>query len=589
MSENMPDDILEQLRSNKISWTVNKNGRIKYQSDGEDCDKLAVKAALRCLSDISLSDLEQLILDDELSGKENKTKYMALPRRNALYMNDNLTALDHELFKSIKFEHLGDDSVVFAVKDSNEYETYTRVLPSSEAAGTVEGLSKAFINNPRDNPHFKMKAILRDLDESCQTNKGVDVVQLAKAMPTCLYKIVYIKCEDNGNILYLDPSYNVFGEFLRYKQDFMFSKLHTLPTRLKNLTNDPNEPALAYCNLKKLHDEYYDKPSALWDNFLLERFHSEAALSIFKAWCYSVFVGDNNSRQEMWLYGQGGTGKGCIQYAFVEGFKKLCGKNLVLAMSKDSGKGNFNSELLNKHLGIYADAKNLKQGMSEQHQNITGGDYQRIEGKGKDAISAGIYLKLLTFSNEKPQCSMTDRAQSSRFIILPFNLTDEEMQSLDLMDEHNQLIGSNTFKYELANEFPNFIASCEDHYKKRCPRGSNIDAHEFLSEIHTCELSENELADEFISKYFVIDNADTDTYTVSKDLSLFINEWLSYEQRYDHISRDVTPTIIRDRLQRTYNVKKTSKRIDGKVSNVYVGLRCKSEDELRDSEEDSVF
>lgn len=588
----MSENILEQLRSKKISWTVNKNGQIKYQSDGENCDKKAVKMVLSCLSDISLSDLEQLIRDedDEFSEKENQTKYMKLPRRNALYMDDNLTALDHELFKNIKFEHLGDGSVVFAVKDSNEYETYTRVLASLDTAGSVEGLSKAFINNPQDNPHFKMKAILRGLDELYRTEKGVDVEQLAKVMPTCLYNIVNIKCEDDdGDTLWLSPSYDVFGEFLRYKQDFMFSKIHTLPTRLKNLTNDPKEPALAYCDLKKLHNEYYDKPSVLWDNFLLERFHSEAALSIFKAWCYSVFVGDNNSRQEMWLYGQGGTGKGCIQYAFVEGFKKLCGKNLVLAMSKDSGKGNFNSELLNKHLGIYADAKNLKQGMSEQHQNITGGDYQRIEGKGKDAISAGIYLKLLTFSNEKPQCSMTDRAQSSRFIILPFNLTDEEMQSLDLMDEYTQLIGSNTFKYELANEFPNFIASCEDHYKKRCPRGSNIDAHEFLSEIHTCELSENELADEFISKYFVINNADTDTYTVSKDLSLFINEWLSFEQRYGGISRDVTPTIIRDRLQRSYNVKKTSKRVDGKVLNVYVGLKCKSEDERRDLDEDLCF
>ena len=585
----MSDNILDQLRSKKISWTVNKNGRIKYQRDGEDCNKTTVKVALSCLSDdISLSDLEQLILDedDELSDKKSEVEYRKLPRRNALYMNDNLTALDHELFKNIKFEHLGDGSVVFAVKDSNEYETYTRVLASLDSAGSVEGLSKPFINNPRDNPHFKMKAILQGLNEQYET----DIEGLSKAMPTCLYKMVYLKYVDDSYAgLYLDPSYDVFREFINYERDFMFSKMHTLPTQLKNLTNDPKEPALAYCDLKKLHDEYYDKPSALWDNFLLERFHSEAALSIFKAWCYSVFVGDNNSRQEMWLYGQGGTGKGCIQYAFVEGFKKICGKNLVLAMSKDSGKGNFNSELLNKHLGIYADAKNLKQGMSEQHQNITGGDYQRIEGKGKDAISAGIYLKLLTFSNEKPQCSMTDRAQSSRFIILPFNLTDEEMQSLDLMDEHNQLIGSNTFKYELANEFPNFIASCEDHYKKRCPRGSNIDAHEFLSEIHTCELSENELADEFISKYFVINNADTDTYTVSKDLSLFINEWLSFEQRYDHISRDVTPNIIRDRLQRTYNVKKTSKRIDGKVTSIYVGLKCKSEDELRDSEEDSVF
>lgn len=586
----MSENILEQLRSKKISWIVNKNGQIKYQSDGENCDKKAVKMVLSCLSDISLSDLEQLIRDedDEFSDKESGTEYRKLPRRNALYMDDNLTALDHELFKNIKFEHLGDGSVVFAVKDSNEYETYTRVLASLDAAGSVEGLSKAFINNPQDNPHFKMKTILRDLDALYGTN----IEQLSKAMPTCLYKIVYLKYVDGSYAaLYLDPSYDVFREFINYKQDFMFSKIHTLPTRLKNLTNDPKEPALAYCDLKKLHNEYYDKPSVLWDNFLLERFHSEAALSIFKAWCYSVFVGDNNSRQEMWLYGQGGTGKGCIQYAFVEGFKKLCGKNLVLAMSKDSGKGNFNSELLNKHLGIYADAKNLKQGMSEQHQNITGGDYQRIEGKGKDAISAGIYLKLLTFSNEKPQCSMSDRAQSSRFIILPFNLTDEEMQSLDLMDEYTQLIGSNTFKYELANEFPNFIASCEDHYKKRCPRGSNIDAHEFLSEIHTCELNENELADVFISKYFVINNADTDTYTVSKDLSLFIDEWLSFEQLYGHMSRDVTPNIIRDRLQRAHGVKKTSKRVgnDHKVASVYVGLKCKSEDEFINSEKDSVF
>ena len=101
---------------------------------------------------------------------------------------------------------------------------------------------------------------------------------------------------------------------------------------------------------------------------------------------------------------------------------------------------------------------------------------------------------------------------------------------------------------------------------------------ERLQQLETINLDSIRLIDEFISKYFVINNADTDIYTVLKDLSLFINERLSFEQRYGNMSRDVTPQIIRDRLQRTYGVKKTRKRIGGKVTRIYVGLKCKSED-----------
>ena len=163
---------------------------------------------------------------------------------------------------------------------------------------------------------------------------------------------------------------------------------------------------------------------------------------------------------------------------------------------------------------VYPDAKNLRGGMSEFKHNATGGDYMRIEGKCKAATSAFIYLKCLTCSNELPKVDMTDRSQSSRYVILPFTLDDNEMKQYGLMDESGQLIGSANFQNRLNSEFELFLASCESHYHNRCKTNSNIDAHEALGELAAIELDEVAVIEEFVDGFEMSLLALTDSSTI---------------------------------------------------------------------------
>ena len=343
-----------------------------------------------------------------------------------------------------------------------------------------------------------------------------------------------------------------------------------------NITNDPTKAALAYIDLNSIPDSHSD----LWDTFLLERLHNEAYVSIFKAWIYSIAVGENNTRQIMWLYGNGGTGKGCMCKAIMNGFEKLTGKDICLAASKDSGKSNFNSEVLNKHLMIYPDAKNLKSMMSEHFHNITGDDPMRIEGKNKEIITERIYMKMLVCANDRPQCDMTDRSQSSRFILMPFTLSDDEMKKSNLMDEHGQLKGSNNFTKRLEDEFMNFLGSCKSHYLKRCKTGSNIDAHEALGELETINLDSIRLVEEFIDDYFEITTNPKDRITQKEFRHHCLNGFVSPDKNGLQVYTSLTIDNVKDYLQKKYNFEWKQCRISeanikGIVSNVF-GIKLKN-------------
>lgn len=444
-------------------------------------------------------------LNSKSETESGSLVYIDLPLKESDTDSEfDITNADKYVWEGIKFTS---DTNRFYVKDKEDRETYTVVLTSSSTADKADAkiLKEAFYNSEY-NPVLRAKKCLK----KCGIRSKADYEQCCEELPATAwkyYKIQAYKCGDKFTwkkiIAQRGEDDEVFKGFVNYEGQFRRLQEFKIEPPA-NLTNDLKTPALAYIDLEKLDRKYRNKSSKLWDEFLLQRLHSQDYVSIFKAWSYAVIVGKNNSRQEMWLYGNGGTGKSCLCKAFIHGINKLAGKDICLAASKDTGKSNFNSELLNKHLLVYADAKNLKNGMSEFKHNATGGDNIRIEGKGKDASYGEIYLKCLTCSNELPKLDTTDRSQSSRIIVLPFSLTDDELKRYNLMDPEGQLIGSADFQDRLNAEFECYLASCKVHYIKRCPRDSNIDAHEAKEYLESISTSEQDLVEDFVSHYFEI-------------------------------------------------------------------------------------
>ena len=580
------DDVKTALP--KLTWTVNGK-TIKFAVNGLEkkvTDVATLLDASGC--NITIGELKEAILaearlaqkDDDFKGE---ISFIDLPLLESnLNADTDLTEADDVIWADLKF--VKDDLSIFYIKDANA-NTYTAYLTaaSNSDKSDVKTLKEAFYRHSSSRPEQIVKALLKSLKVD-MTNFD----EISRQLPVTAWKYLKIKAHENKNgdlvwdnlVVPSGSTDKLYQGVVSYEAELRTNGKHDIDEPVP-LTNDQDVPAMAYIDLEALDKKYHGKPSKLWDEFLLQRLHKPEYVSIFKAWAYSVAVGQNNSRQEMWLYGNGGTGKSCLCKSFIKGFNALANKDICLAASKDTGKSNFNSELLNKHLLVYPDAKNLKGGMSEFKHNATGGDYMRIEGKCKAATSAFIYLKCLTCSNELPKVDMTDRSQSSRYIVLPFTLDDSEMKSLGLMDASGQMFGSATFQTRLDAEFNQFLASCKEHYEARCKTGSNIDAHEALGELAAIELDEVAVIEEFVSTFFEITSSTT--YRLSqKDFRTQCLYGIDFADLNTGIKpyNEIKCEAVRNYLEKKYDFRWKVVKVDGKtfkgVVSAKAGIKLKS-------------
>lgn len=570
------DEILKVVKDKLpgLSWTIAKNNKIKFKLKGTEVPQKEVLNVLLVTNvDFDLEDLRQAIIDDyEKKSKSNnkpntpekKLYYESLPIRE-IHAGNVLTKADHKIWEDLKFVTGNQD--IFYVKDGEDCNTYTAYLTpvSSSDKSDIKVLKNAYYGRNK-----RPEVLLANGLEKITAEDCADVERLSRILPATAWDYIslgytYVIEKINGEevttkvpvkLAITNPSTDLlYKGVIDYEAEFRLNNNHIIDSPV-TLTNSPETNALAYIDLDWIQEKGGGKSSDLWDEFLLQRLHNPDYVSIFKAWTYAIAVGNNTSRQEMWLYGNGGTGKSTLCKAFIKGFNDLAGKDICLAASKDTGKSNFNSELLNKHLLVYPDAKNTRGGMSEFKHCVTGGDYMRIEAKGKNATSAFVYLKCLSCSNELPKVDMTDRSQSSRYIILPFSLTDTEMKDLKLMDASGQIKGSSDFQECLESEFIQFLASCKEHYIKRCPTGSNIDAHEALDELMAIKMDETMLMEDFIESFFEI-TEDTQDRLTQKDFRLQCLEGIEYADENTGIKpyQDIKPSDIRNYLERKYEFK----------------------------------
>lgn len=608
------NNILNNIKSTlpQLSWDVSKNLKtVKFINGGAHCKDETVTAILSAMAlGITVAELREAILTEAREAKAitdtSKTDdhsepiFVELPFREAnIDSESDLNDADDIIWADLKF--VANDTSIFYVKDDTNANTYTAYLTSAGASdkSDVKTIKEAYFGHSKNRPEQLIKTWLKS---------AKDRLPKLSTIPATAWKYLKIKAhkedvrENNGIVVKTvwdelvipsGSSDKLYQGFIDYESDFRTNGKHNISEPVQ-LTNDLDEAALAYIDLNALSAEYAGQSSKLWDEFLLQRFHKPEYVSIFKAWTYSVAVGKNNSRQEMWLYGNGGTGKSCLCKAFIKGFNALANKDICLAASKDTGKSNFNSELLNKHLLVYPDAKNLKGGMSEFKHNATGGDYMRIEGKCKAATSAFIYLKCLTCSNELPKVDMTDRSQSSRYIVLPFTLDDAEMKQYGLMDKSGQMIGSASFQQQLDSEFKCFLASCKEHYVQRCTTNSNIDAHEALDELAAIELDEVAVIEEFIETYFEITTNTADRLS-QKDFRkqcLFGIDSLD-EDTGVKVYKDIKVEAVRTYLEKKYAFKWKNARVNDQCTKAVLsckfGIKLKSALAPSSANEYSVF
>lgn len=195
-------------------------------------------------------------------------------------------------------------------------------------------------------------------------------------------------------------------------------------------------------------------PTPTWDG-LLGRLSNATAL---KAWIGALFVNDATHQQYIWMYGQGGEGKGCID-RFLE---KVIGTGYRSEEPPESGDKFWTYGLIGATLVTFADCNNRTFPSTGKFKSLVANDAVRCEEKNGKIFSTRLGCRYMFFSNEQPNLT-TERADMRRVIYCEFAPQSEQRVDPD-------------FERRLWEEGGPFITSCIQTYHNLCPKHGPIPA-----------------------------------------------------------------------------------------------------------------
>lgn len=185
-----------------------------------------------------------------------------------------------------------------------------------------------------------------------------------------------------------------------------------------------------------------------WDEMFKRLQNAEAIM----AWIGSLFIAHSERQQYVWIYGEGGNGKGAINRFLKRVFNGAYKSESV----PERGDKFWTSNLLNSRVVVFPDCNNYNFPTTGLFKQITGDDPIKVEFKGENAFSADLVCKLLFLSNRRPnisgQTSDTRRA---------------------IFGEIEAIVGAPmpTKMYDalLWDEGPSFLYKCIKVYNELCP------------------------------------------------------------------------------------------------------------------------
>lgn len=224
-----------------------------------------------------------------------------------------------------------------------------------------------------------------------------------------------------------------------------------------------------------------------------------------QAWIGSLFDPDADRSQYVWLYGNGGDGKGRLIHFLTETLGEAHG---IGRCPKPMGDQFWMSGIYNKRLVTFNDVNRFDIVRSEEVKTITGDDYVNVEFKQKTPFKARTVSKLLFASNHAPD--IQDFESDLRRIIY----------SQVMVTKETDKIPGSEFNARLKAEGHAFLSHCFRLYKNLCPKGSPIPIDREAAE----SLAAGGSADfnEIVEDYFVID---PDVYVKKRDFSTLCAEF----------------------------------------------------------------
>ena len=243
---------------------------------------------------------------------------------------------------------------------------------------------------------------------------------------------------------------------------FLFRKDLEFP----NLTNDPDEDALAFFDLSTI----VDGPTPAFDSFL----HNvePCCIDSLKAAIYASFYAKSHLNQYIWMHGEGGDGKTSLTGAVSE----YAGMRLTCAIGQNLKSDFVLENAIDKRLLVFSDVKSGLSIKSTMLHNITGHDAMDVNRKGKPAITRHLDLIVWVAANDPPQVNFSNDNEVRRLLYIKthkppleiqkkYNFTDKDGNLI--LDPRGKPINNGyDLKGKLIKEMPHILFKCREAFER---------------------------------------------------------------------------------------------------------------------------
>ena len=302
-----------------------------------------------------------------------------------------------------------------------------------------------------------------------------------------------------------------------------------------------SDEGLAFSRLPWNYDPMSWSKHPLFDEWLSRTTNSKA----FCMWLGSLLFKDSNKEQYVWLYSEGGTGKGSM----LRMIRRIFGDAFAAKQVPGLDDKHWTSGLLGKRVIAFPDCSNSAFITSGLFKNLTGNDPIDINPKNKAMFTADLNCKYIFLSNRKPD--IQDLMADKRRLIL-----------CEMTDIKNDIQCEETsYEEKLWQECGAFLSTCLNLYKSNISIFRPIPIEQDgMNEIIE---DKNEEFESYLENNYVID---PDSYIPSSDFwpSISVISWNERKRRE-----------FRSFLLKKYSIKRGCKKQDGKVFKAYFGIRIK--------------
>lgn len=294
---------------------------------------------------------------------------------------------------------------------------------------------------------------------------------------------------------------------------------------------------------KRVHEPFGD------DSLFREMFMRTTNAEALMAWIGSLFDYEASRQQYIWLYGEGGNGKGALLRFLAKAFGRAYG-------SKNAPSPNdlhWSSGLIGKRLIGFPDCNSGAFPASGLFKSLTGDDPVDINPKYKAPFTAHLNCKFIFLSNELPRLS-SEKADMRRAIFC-------EMGPIDALTTDEEMT---TYEQRLWAQGGVFLNNCIQKYLDTPGARSRIPTD--TAQLESIVSINEEDFEVFFEQHFELNEAHS-VEPARMQECLRNSHWARKEQiKFTHW------------MMRTYGVKKTSIKQAGHKNPIkgYKGLRLKS-------------